>query len=446
MDTPRTGEAETRRMNRSAMNQLEAQSKKPLGVRPFRASAEQVIARCRQLARFSEDAASTRRTFLSPPMREVHHEVTAWLQGLGAEVRIDAAGNLRGLYGATQCGAPRLLIGSHLDTVPNAGAFDGVLGVALAVALLSVLDGEKLPFEIDVVGFSEEEGVRFGEPFIGSRALVGRLDEALLRRQDANAITVRQAIEHFGLHPGKIADAHMPAGTLAFLEFHIEQGPVLETLARPLGVVEAIAGQSRVELTFIGRANHAGTTPMHLRHDAIAAAAEWISAVEHLAQSTPALVATVGRIEAKPGATNVIAGEALFTLDVRHSSNEVRIRTVDDLMRQSEEIAQRRGLSVRRNILLNQQAVAMDPFLVNQIDGAIRQAGCEPHRMASGAGHDAMILAEKVPAAMIFLRTPGGISHDPAESVALEDVEKAIECGVHLLRRLASSSEFLKRT
>jgi allantoate deiminase len=185
---------------------------------------------------------------------------------------------------------------------------------------------------------------------------------------------------------------------------------------------------------------------MHLRHDAVAAAAEWISAVERLAQSTPGLVATVGKIEAKPGATNVIAGEALLTLDVRHSSNEVRVRAVDDLIRKAEKTAQRRGLSVRRSILMNQQAVAMDPFLVNQIEEAIRQAGCEPHRMASGGGHDAMILAEKVPAAMIFLRTPGGISHDPAESVAVEDVEKAIECGVHLLRRLASSSEFLKRT
>jgi allantoate deiminase len=433
-------------MDQTVMNQLQTQSKEPPRARPFKTSAELAIARCQQLARISEDPASTRRTFLSPPMREVHREISSWLQALGAKVRIDAAGNLRGLYDAVQSGAPRLLIGSHLDTVPNAGAFDGVLGVLLGVALLATLDGEKLPFAIEMVGFSEEEGVRFGEPFIGSRALVGRLDEALLRRQDANAVTVRRAIEDFGLQPEKIPEAHVPANTLAYLEFHIEQGPVLETLARPLGSVEAIAGQSRLEFIFVGRANHTGTTPMHLRHDAVAAAAEWISAVERLAQSTPGLVATVGKIEAKPGATNVIAGEALLTLDVRHSSNEVRVRAVDDLIRKAEKTAQRRGLSVRRSILMNQQAVAMDPFLVNQIEEAIRQAGCEPHRMASGGGHDAMILAEKVPAAMIFLRTPGGISHDPAESVAVEDVEKAIECGVHLLRRLASSSEFLKRT
>lgn len=441
MDTRRTGEAE-----RVGMNQMQTQIKKPMRARPFQTSAELAIARCRQLARLSEDPTSTRRTFLSPPMREVHREITSWLQALGASVRIDAAGNLRGFYDADQSGAPRLLIGSHLDTVPNAGAFDGVLGVLLGVALLAALKGEKFPFGIEVLGFSEEEGVRFGEPFIGSRALVGRLDEALLRRHDADAVTVRQAIEDFGLHPENIPEAHVPANTLAYLEFHIEQGPVLETLARPLGVVEAIAGQSRLEFVFVGRANHAGTTPMHLRRDSIAAAAEWISAVERLAQSTPGMVATVGKIEVKPGATNVIAGEALLTLDVRHSSNQVRIRAVDDLIQRSEEIAQRRGLSVSRNVLMSQQAVAMDPFLVNQIEEAIRQAGCEPHRMTSGAGHDAMILAEKVPGAMIFLRTPGGISHDPAESVIVEDAEKAIECGMHLLRRLASSSEFLKRT
>jgi allantoate deiminase len=410
------------------------------------ASAEQVIARCQQLARFSEDPAGIRRTFLSPPMREVHREITAWLRALGATVHIDAAGNLRGLYAGKPSAAPCLLIGSHLDTVPNAGAYDGVLGVVIAVALLAALDGEKLPFAIEVVGFSEEEGVRFGEPFIGSRALVGRLDEQLLSRQDAHGISVRQAIKDFGLAPEEVSDARLEPNALAYLEFHIEQGPTLEAASRPLGVVEAIAGQSRLKFTFLGRSNHAGTTPMNLRRDAVAAAAEWISAVEHLAQSAPGLVATVGKVEAKPGATNVIASEALLTLDVRHSSDKIRVRAVDDLIRKSEEIADRRGLKVHYGVMLDQAAVAMDPFLVSQIEEAIRQTGCEPHRMVSGAGHDAMILAEKIPAAMIFLPTPGGISHDPAESVAVEDVEKAIECGVHLLHQLASSPEFLKRT
>jgi allantoate deiminase len=184
---------------------------------------------------------------------------------------------------------------------------------------------------------------------------------------------------------------------------------------------------------------------MHLRHDALAGAAEWIGAVERGAQGIPGLVATVGKIDAKPGATNVIAGETRLTLDVRHGLDEVRTRAVHDFTRAAEEIAQRRGLSVESNVRMNQHAVAMDSFLTHEIEQAIRKTGCEPHRMVSGAGHDAMILAEKVPAAMIFLRTPGGISHDPAESVAVEDVAKAIECGLNLLDQLASSPTFKKR-
>ena len=379
-------------------------------------------------------------------MRDCHCEITRWLGPLGTEVNIDAAGNLRAFYSAADTQAPRLLLGSHLDTVPNAGAYDGVLGVVLAIALLEELDGRRLPFGIEVVGFSEEEGVRFGAPFIGSRALTGRLDEQLLSLQDAQGISVRRAIENFGLNPGDIPKAAVKNDTLGYLEFHIEQGPVLEKLRLPLAVVEGIAGQSRLEFTFVGRANHAGTTPMHLRHDAVAAAAEWIISVERQANEVPNLVATVGRIDARPGATNVIAGEARLTLDVRHSSDEIRNRAVDSLVREAEQIIQRRGLSVSHRILLNQQAIAMDSFLVNEIEQAIRHSGCETHRMVSGAGHDAMILAERVPAAMIFLRTPGGISHDPGESVELEVVAKAIECGLRLLDQLASSTLFQKRT
>jgi allantoate deiminase len=196
---------------------------------------------------------------------------------------------------------------------------------------------------------------------------------------------------------------------------------------------------------FMGRANHAGTTPMHLRHDAIAAAAEWIIDVERTAHNHSGLVATVGQIEAKPGATNVIAAEARVTLDVRHKSSDIRDGAVETLVRVAHEIAERRGLSLRQSVLLSQPAVAMDPFLVDQIHDAIRSADCQPHRMTSGAGHDAMILAEKVPAAMIFLRSPGGISHDPAESVEVEDVAKALDCGVYLLDQLANSTELQKR-
>jgi allantoate deiminase len=407
--------------------------------------AEEVIARCKQLATFSEDAGSLRRTFLSPPMHDCHREITKWLTAAGAEVTVDASGNLRGFYAGVQSTAPRLLLGSHLDTVPNAGAYDGILGVVIAIALLESLEHRRLPFAIEVIGFSEEEGVRFGLPFIGSRALVGTLDEELLNRQDTNGISVRDAIRHFGPNPSDIPRAVLSEDTLAYLEFHIEQGPVLESIGRSLGAVDAIAAQTRMTFEFLGRANHAGTTPMHLRHDAIAAAAEWIVAVERTANNHPGLVATVGRIETKPGATNVIAAEARLTLDARHKSSDIRDGAVDALIRQAHEIADRRGLTVRQNVLLSQRAVAMDPFLVDQIQEAIRSTGCQPHRMTSGAGHDAMIVAEKVPAAMIFLRSPGGISHDPAESVEVEDVAKALDCGLHLLGKLANSSELQKR-
>ena len=378
-------------------------------------------------------------------MRDCHRELAGWMEPLGADVQVDAAGNFRGVFPAAQPNAPRLLIGSHLDTVPNAGAYDGVLGVVLAIALLEELRGRRLPFGIEVVAFSEEEGVRFGTPFIGSRALVGRLDPELLDTRDAQGISVQEAIESFGLNPEKLPQAELENNTLGYLEFHIEQGPVLEKLNLPLALVEAIAGQSRLEFTFLGRANHAGTTPMHLRCDALAGAAEWIGTVERVAQGVPGLVATVGKIESKPGATNVIAGKAWLTLDVRHSSDEIRTRVVVDLIRQAEGIAARRGLSVQERTLLSQRAVAMDSFLNGEIEQAILKTGCKPHRMVSGAGHDAMIMVERVPAAMIFLRTPGGISHDPAESVEVEDVAKALDCGVHLLDQLANSTELQKR-
>jgi len=402
--------------------------------------------RCSTLATFSEDSGSLRRTFLSPSMRDVHRKIASWLQPLGVQARIDAAGNLRALYPAAETSAPRLLIGSHLDTVPNAGAYDGMLGVVLPIALIEALDQRALPYAIEVVGFSEEEGVRFGRPFIGSNALVGALDEYLLAATDAQGTSVREAIEQFGLNPTEIPDAALDENAVAFLEFHIEQGPVLEKLGLPLAAVDAIVGQSRFEVSFQGRANHAGTTPMYLRFDAVAAAAEWISLVENTAKTTAGLVATVGSIQAKPGAVNVIAGEALVTLDLRHRTDEVRTRALAVLVQSAQQIARRRGLSVRCTEQMNQAAVALDSALTVQIEQAIQKTGSKPHRMVSGAGHDAMILASKVPSAMIFLRTPDGISHDPAETVAVDDIAKGIECGLHLLEQLAADPAFQKRT
>lgn len=406
--------------------------------------AEQVLARCSRLASFSEESRGLRRTFLSPPMREVHREIASWLEPRGVRPRLDAAGNLHALYPGGWKSGPRLLIGSHLDTVPNAGRYDGILGVVIAVALIEALGGERLPYALELIGFSDEEGARFGIPFIGSRALVGRVDDELLNQQDRTGVSVREAIQGFGLNPAEIAKTRLDDEVCAFLEFHIEQGPALEQLGLPLAAVEAIAGQTRMEFSFLGRANHAGTTPMHLRRDAVAAAAEWITSVEQQAHAIPGLVATVGSVTALPGAANVIAGEARVTLDIRHRSDDIRLRAVEKLTDQASQICSRRGLSVEHCTHLNQSSVALDPLLTDQIEVAMRAAGLTPHRMVSGAGHDAMILAEKIPSAMIFLRTPGGISHDPAESVLIDDVVKTLGCGVHFLHQLAATPDSLK--
>ena len=407
--------------------------------------AREVMARCDSLATFSEDAHSLRRTFLSPPMHNCHAEISNWLHRIGITAKVDHAGNIRGFYPGVKADSPRLLIGSHLDTVPNAGKYDGILGCVLAVALLEELDGARLPFGIEVIGFSEEEGVRFGIPFLGSRAVVGRFDGELLQRRDQNGLTVREAIEQFGLDASRLSEAVLSEQARGYVEFHIEQGPALELCGRPLAAVEAIAGQTRGVLHFSGKANHAGTTPMHARRDALAGAAEWITAVEQTAKKTPDLVATIGWIEAKPGATNVIPSEVRLSLDVRHKLDAVRLDAVERVKHLAMEIAAARGLVANWNSSFEQRAVLMDSFLTGQIEAAIRASGCEPFRMTSGAGHDAMILAERVPTAMIFLRSPDGISHDPAETVLLEDVERAVECGLNLLLQLAHSPEFLER-
>ncbi len=254
---------------------------------------------------------------------------------------VDAAGNLRGTYSGTGQPAKRLLIGSHLDTVPNAGAYDGILGVVLGLALVQLLQGRRYPFDIEVVGFSEEEGVRFEVPFIGSRALAGMLAPETLEREDSSGITIKQAIKSFGLDVSQIPNAAINAEEiLGFVEFHIEQGPVLDSLGQPLAIVEAICGQTRASIAFRGKANHAGTTPMHLRYDALAGAAEWIQAVEDYALSHAGLVATVGSIEVHSGASNVIPDDVRATLDVRHRCDAVRDAAVEHLLQQAKAIAQ----------------------------------------------------------------------------------------------------------
>lgn len=387
--------------------------------------AERVIACCRQLATYSEVAGRTTRTYLSPPMREVHRLLGDWMTRLGMRVWVDAVGNLHGLRGRED--TRRFMLASHLDTVPNAGAFDGILGVVMGAALCEVLDRD---LAIEVVGFSEEEGVRFGVPFIGSCAVAGTLDDSVLE------LGVADAIRAFGLDPAGIPAARLSPHVAGYLEIHIEQGPVLESLRMPVGIVDVIAGQSRWIVTFTGHANHAGTTPMHLRRDALAAAAEWMCGVEAYAKSVDGLVGTVGSVRVSPGATNVVPGEMEASLDVRHAADPIRNAAIAKLKGLATAICLKRGLSCRYEKKLDQPAVPMDPVLLEQLAEAVSDAGYPVHHMISGAGHDAMILAPFVPTAMLFVRSPGGISHHPDESVSVADVDAALECALRFLRHV----------
>jgi allantoate deiminase len=394
----------------------------------YRDAARAAMDRCRWIATQSEEPGRTTRTFLSPPMRAVHDDLRSWMASIGMAVGVDSAGNLRGTTGD----GPALIMGSHLDTVPDAGPYDGVLGVVVAITLVQLMAGRARPCDLEVVGFSEEEGVRFGVPFIGSRALVGDA-EPLLSLTDRHGLSVSGALKAFGLDPDRLPDAVASAAALGYLEFHIEQGPVLDALDAPLAVVDAIAGQSRAQLLFTGQGNHAGTTPMALRRDALAAAAEWVGLVEQEALSTSGLVATVGRLQAVPNVSNAINGRVLVSLDVRHVDDATRRQAVDRLRVAAEDVAARRGVEVRHESQLDQPTVPMAPALIEALTRAVAAVRLPVHRMTSGAGHDAMIVARRLPSAMLFLRSPGGISHHPDEQVLEDDVAAALEVGVELL-------------
>lgn len=407
------------------------------------ARAERILARCHELACITDTPGETTRLFLSPATRRAHGLVRGWMVAAGLTVNTDAIGNLRGLLPGTAPDAPRLLLGSHIDTVPNAGAYDGPLGVLLGLALLEQIHaeigaGSPLPFAVELIAFSEEEGVRFAQPFLGSLALVGALDAATLARTDSAGTTLAQAIRDFGLDPAALPAAVAESSAWAYLEFHIEQGPLLESEGRALAVVEAIAGQSRLELLFTGQANHAGTTPMGpLRHDALAAAAEWIVEVERCATATPGLVATVGKLAGPAGAGNVIAGGFRASLDVRHAEDGIRRRAVEHLVDFATQCAARRGIGLSHAVLLEQSAIPLDSALVARLaENVAKVTGAPARRMVSGAGHDAMIVARRIPSAMLFLRSPGGLSHHPAEAVLPEDVEAAVAVGLEFLRSL----------
>jgi allantoate deiminase len=404
----------------------------------MRDRAQRAIAECRRIATMTEEPGRITRRFLTAPVHEVHAHLRARMEAMSMAVRVDAAGNLRGVWQPREANAKRLVLGSHIDTVPDAGAFDGVLGVTLALELVELAQEIETPFGIEVIAFSEEEGVRFGVPFIGSRAVAGEFDLTQLALMDADGITLEGALRAFGLDPGQIGEAALGEEVAGFVEIHIEQGPVLEAEGLSLAAVTAIVGQTRVQLEFAGQANHAGTTPMHLRRDALAGAAEWITAVESLARTTEGLAATVGKIEATPNAENVIAGTVLVTLDVRHAHDASRMGAVEALLEKASSIASRRGLALQCERTMDQAAVAMDERLSALLAESIAAEGFAPKLMTSGAGHDAMVIASRVPTTMLFLRSPGGISHNPAETVREEDVEAALRVGRKFIERLAA--------
>jgi allantoate deiminase len=336
-------------------------------------------------------------------------------------------------------------VGSHIDTVPDAGAFDGVLGVTMALELVELAQEHNLKLPFEVIAFSEEEGVRFGVPFIGSRAVAGRFDAALLKLADRDGVTMEAAIRNFGLEPERFGDAAigpdaMGFDVLGFFEIHIEQGPVLEAEELRVAAVTSIAGQSRYSLKFTGHANHAGTTPMNLRRDALAGAAEWICEVEARAKRTDGLVATVGKLALEPNAGNVIPGVVSLGFEVRHTRDAVRKEAAEELLERAKAIAEQRKLKFESTSQMDQPAVPMDERLTAYLGEAMESKGMPAHRMASGAGHDAMVMAARVPAAMLFLRSPGGISHHPEETVREEDVEAALEVALRFFQRLASET------
>ena len=404
--------------------------------------AQRALAHCDELGRLSEDSGRLTRRFATPALKEANATVIRWMEEAGMDARQDNVGNVVGRYAADTEDRPVLLLGSHLDSVRDAGRFDGPLGIVVALECVQRLhsEGRRLPFHLEVIGFADEEGVRYSTAYLGSKVVAGTFDSDYLDRADDDGITMREAIRSFGGDPERLADdARDPSQLLGYVEVHMEQGPVLEAEDLAVGVVTGIAGQSRISVGFTGVAGHAGTVPMGLRRDSLAGAAEWVGGVEQRAQDDADLVATVGVIDAQPGASNVIPGRTRMTLDVRSGDDGRRARARDDLREAAGEIAARRGLELDWEVVQETAAVACSPELTSLLLEAVRDTGRPERSMPSGAGHDAAALAAVTPVAMLFVRCAGGVSHNPAESVTVDDIEAAIDVLGMFLNRLAGA-------
>ena len=387
------------------------------------------MARLEQLATFSEEADCLTRTYLTAQQRAAGKQLIAWMQEAGMQAGFDPVGNVVGRYEGQQANAPALLIGSHFDTVRNAGKYDGGLGIISAISCIKTLHdaGESLPFAIEVLAFADEEGVRFGATLLGSRAIAGSFDFTLLDNADNAGITMAEAIREYGLDPANIASAaRTPGQALAYIEVHIEQGPVLLSEALPVGIVTAIAGASRFQIIVQGQAGHAGTVPMSLRHDAATAAAEALLFIEQRCQQdqTNGLVGTVGQLQIPNGATNVIPGNAEFTIDIRAGDDTLRTTAVNDVIVELHAIGERRGVEFKITKTHDASACSCAPWLTAQLESAVSSQGISPRFLPSGAGHDAMAMAKLTDVAMLFVRCGnGGISHHPDEIMTVEDAE-----------------------
>lgn len=387
-----------------------------------------ILDRCDELAAISADPEHLVRVHLSPEHAAANALVATWMEQAGLRTWQDAAGNQCGRIEGAEPGLPALLLGSHIDTVPDAGRYDGMLGVLLAIAVVARLPKNTLPFAVEVVAFSDEEGTRFGTALLGSRALAGTWDDEWWNLTDERGITLAEAFVDFGLDPGRLPGAfRRPDDLVGYLEAHIEQGPYLEDADRRLAVVTSIAGARRFEFTMTGKAGHAGGTPYERRRDALVGASELVVEVERLSKELH-VIGTVGKLEAFPGGVNVIPGRVEFSLDLRAEFDDDRDEALRRIFEAGSAIAARRGLEFHRHEIYRADAVACDLDLRAGVEAGIRATGDEsPLAFWSRAGHDGMAVVAVAPIAMLFLRCKGGVSHHPDESVRADDVAAALD-------------------
>jgi allantoate deiminase len=414
------------------MSEMNAQT----GERKTSPLGEAIVGRINALATISQDPGNLTRIFLTSEHRAAAELIMGWMREAGMNAHLDAIGNVCGRYEGERPRLPCLMLGSHYDTVRDAGKWDGPLGLITAISCVGDLNrrGRRLPFAIEVAGFADEEGVRFASTLLGSRAIAGTFKQSVLATRDSTGKSMREALIEFGLDPDHIgAAARIRGELLAYIELHIEQGPVLEAENLPIGVVTAIAGATRLAARLTGMAGHAGTVPMALRRDALTGAAECISKIEELCRADDAgLVGTVGYIDAAPGATNVIPGEAHFTMDIRAPTDDHRKRAVGEIVRQIEAIAKRRKLELQVEVTHENRTVPCAPWLKEQVAAAVAAEGYPVFELPSGAGHDGMAMVDIADVAMLFVRCRGGISHHPDEHVDMADAD----AGARVLLRL----------